>query len=361
MSGKKSKPSLKKLREDIDEVDSNILSLLNQRAKIVKTLGQVKAKDSAPIYDPTREKKVIQKLSEKNQGPLSKTHVTNIYREIFSVSRNLQKPMKVAYLGPKTTFTHMATVKQFGSSVMTIPESTIFDVFQAVEQKRADFGVVPIENSIEGTVNNTLDMFVGSKLNIVGEEFLEIHHCFLSKSHKDNIQVIYSHPQAFAQCRKWLQKHYPAAALYEVNSTALAAERAANQSGTAAIASRLAAKEHNLKILYENIEDQSNNVTRFFILGHQLPKKSGKDKTSIMFSVPHESGSLFKAIAPFAKYQLSMTKIESRPTREQHWEYVFFIDFEGFIDDTPVKAALEELKKATQFVRVIGCYPSSSP
>ncbi|MHA2407274.1 MAG: prephenate dehydratase [Candidatus Ranarchaeia archaeon] len=361
MSGKKTKPSLKNLRKDVDELDTKILSLLNQRAGIIKNIGQLKEEENTPIYDPTREKKVIHKLLANNKGPLSNNHISNIYREIFSVSRNLQKPLKVAYLGPKTTFTHMATEKQFGSSTVMVPEKTIFDVFQAVEQKKADFGVVPIENSIEGTVNNTLDMFVSSKLSIVGEEFLEIHHCFLSKSHKDNIQVIYSHPQAFAQCRKWLQKHYPSAALYEVNSTAFAAERAANQSGTAAIASRLAAKEHNLKILYENIEDQLNNVTRFFILGNLPPKKSGKDKTSIIFSVPHVSGSLFKAIAPFAKHHLSMTKIESRPTREQQWEYVFFIDFEGFIEDPPVKAALEELKSATQFVRVIGCYPSSSP
>lgn len=350
--------SLKRLRNKVDSIDSGILKLLNKRAEIILDIGKMKAKKNGAIYVPAREKSVYEKLVNKNKGPMPDNSVKAIFREIMSGSLQLERPLKIAYFGPEFTFTHLASMKKFGSSVEYTSCPTISDVFAEVERKRADYGVVPIENSIEGAVNHTLDMFADSDLKICSEVFLDISHNLLSKeSSRKNIVKVYSHPQVFGQCRLWLETNLPRAELIEVSSTAKAAEIASKEKRSACIATEPAAKKHHLRILCSSIEDSSHNVTRFLVIGNTDVRPTGEDRTSIMFSVKDRAGALHDMLVPFKKYGINLTKIESRPSKVRAWEYYFFVDMEGHYLDSRLKRALDELKKVSSYMKVLGSYP----
>lgn len=349
--------AIEQLRKKVDLVDEKILSALNERSKIIKEIGLEKSKGGKAVYDPAREIQVIESVTAKNRGGFPNGSLKAIYSEIMSACRGLEQPLKVAFFGPETTFTHMAALKKFGSTTQLIAKDSIEEVFRAVESGNADYGVVPIENSTEGTVNHTLDRFLVSNLNIIAEVSLDVNHNLLSRYSLKEVKKVYSHPQALAQCRKWLSDNLPKAELIAVSSTAKAAEDATLYLESAAIASNLAAQKHGLKILAENIEDNSHNMTRFLVIGKIQPKKSAKNKTSVVFSTPHKAGALYNVLGVFNKFKLNLTKIESRPSRLKQWEYVFFIDFEGYVGDSNVKKAIGELKKKTSFLKILGSYP----
>jgi len=350
--------NLKNLRKSIDSIDSGIIKLLNKRAKVVQDVTKVKGKVRESIYVPDREKEVYRNVAAKNSGPMSDGSMRAIYREIMSGALELERPLKIAYFGPEFTNTHIASMKKFGSSVKYTTCGTIRDVFSEVEKDRADYGVVPIENSIEGAVNYTLDMFMDSDLKICSEVYMEINHNLLSKEiSRTKIKRIYSNPQVFGQCRIWLETNLPSAELVEVSSTSKAAEIASRQKGAACIASILAAKHHGLKVLEDSIQDSSHNVTRFLVIGKTEVRSTKEDKTSVMFSVKDKSGALHDVLVPFKKYGINMTKIESRPSKMKVWEYYFFVDIEGHHENAKVVKALSELKKACAYLKVLGSYP----
>ncbi len=344
-------------RKKIDSIDEKVLNLLSQRAKVAQEVAKEKGKSGTQIYVPERERSLLENLVKKNKGPFSGKAIDSIYRAIISECRALESSMKVCYLGPATTFTHMAAIKNFGNSTEFIPKDSISDVFHNVEKGVADYGVVPVENSTEGTINHTLDMFIDSELNIVAEIVLDIKHCLLSNHKLKEIKKVYSRPTALAQCRNWLAQNLPKAELLESSSTAKAAESVTLYHSSAAISSELAAKEFGLDILARNIQDNPYNATRFFVVGKTKPKKANKNKTSIMFSVKHEPGSLFRALKSFSDGKVNMTKIESRPTRRKGWEVVFFIDFEGHLEDDTAKKVLADMQKNCLFVKILGSYP----
>ncbi|MCX6798793.1 MAG: prephenate dehydratase [Candidatus Diapherotrites archaeon] len=348
--------AVEELRKKIDAVDDEILALLQKRLALARQVGKEKGEKGRPVFVPSRESTVLNRLlAEKKSLPADSARA--VFSEIISMCRSAEKPLLVSYLGPPTTFTHMAALKRFGSAAQLVPQGGIADVFNSVEKGGADYGVVPIENSIEGTVNHTLDMFIDSGLQIVGEITVDVRHCLLSKQGIKRIKTVYSHPQALAQCRRWLAENLPNAELVEASSTARAAEFAAKRKGSAAIASELAASQFGLKVVAKDMEGIGRNVTRFLVVGSAENQRTGKDKTSIMFSVKHEAGALFKALQPFDKHKVNMTKIESRPARAKLWAVVFFVDFEGFEGDENVKAALGELREHCLFVKVLGSYP----
>lgn len=349
---------LKRLRKAIDSIDSDILRLLNKRACVIKDVGAVKAKNNAAIYVPDREKDVYTRLVAANKGPLPNESVKAIFREVMSSALNLERPLKIAYLGPEFTFTHLASMKKFGSSVSYSGCETITDVFNEVEKARADYGVVPIENSIEGAVNHTLDMFADAELKICSEVYLEISHSLLSKNaDKKKIKKVYSKAEVFAQCRSWLEANLYGVELIEASSTAKAAAIASVEKRSACIASELAGKRYRLKVLSRGIEDSIHNVTRFLVIGKNDVKPTGHDKTSIMFSVKDRAGALHDMLVPFKKYKINMTKIESRPSKVRAWEYYFFVDLEGHVRDARVSRAVNELGHAASYVKVLGSYP----
>lgn len=349
---------LKKLRNKIDAIDAEILGLLNKRAGVILDVGKIKRKSKSAIYVPEREKDVYDKLVAKNKGPVSNDAVKAIFREVMSSALSLEHPIKIAYLGPEFTFTHLASVKKFGSSVGYIGCQTITDVFAEVEKGRADYGVVPIENSIDGAVTHTQDMFIDSDLKICSEVYLEISHNLLSReSDKSKIKKVYSKSQVFGQCRMWLESNLPGVELIEVSSTAKAAEIVSKQKGSACIASEPAAKKYNLKILCSSIEDSVHNVTRFLVIGKKEANPTKKDKTSLMFSVKDKSGALHDILVPFKRYGINMTKIESRPSKVRAWEYYFFVDLEGHYHNPKVAKALQELKKSSTYIKILGSYP----
>ncbi len=349
--------SLEKKRKEIDSVDEKILALLSDRAKLAKGISLEKGKQGASVYVPERERIVLENIISKNKGPLSNKALESIYRNIISECRTLEASLKIAYLGPATTFTHMAAIKNFGSSCEFISLNSINDVFAEVEKGSADYGVVPIENSTEGTINHTLDTFMDSDLNVVAEIMLEIRHNLLSKHKLSEIKKLCSRPSALAQCRGWISNNLAKAEIIESSSTAKAAELASLYHSSAAIASELAAEEYGLGVVAKNIQDSSHNVTRFLVIGKTKPKRAAKNKTSIMFSVKNEPGTLFKAIESFSKNDINMTKIESRPARKKAWDVVFFIDFEGYVDDENIQNALEGIKDSCLFVKILGSYP----
>ncbi len=351
--------NIKRLRRKIDEFDSKIIKLLNERAEITIEIGKVKTKDNSSIYSPDREKEVLRKAVILNKGPLKAESIKAVYREIMSGSLSLERPIKIAYLGPEYTFTHLASLKKFGQSVKYEALKNITDIFMEVENDRCDYGVAPIENSIEGAINHTLDMLVDSGLVICSEVYLEISHNLLSKeSSMKNIKKIYSNPYVFGQCRLWLESNLPGREIIEVSSTTRAAEIVSREKHSAAIASLEAAKHSGLNILAKGIEDNRNNVTRFLVISKEFAKKAtGDDKTSIMFSVKDKVGALFSALLPFKKYNINLTKIESRPSKKKAWEYYFFVDFKGFYKDVKVKKALNELEKHCTIVKILGSYP----
>lgn len=348
------------LRKKIDALDDSILELLNQRARFVKEVGKVKAHGKSEFYVPNREKEIYDRLTNNNKGPFSNEAIKAIFREIISASLALEHPLKIAFLGPQATYTHLASIKQFGHSAELVPVKSISDVFEEVERGEANYGVVPIENSTEGIVTHTLDMFVDSNLQIVAEVMLEISHFLLSKNGRiEEIKKVYSHPQPIAQCRNWLAKNLPNVPVIETASTAVAAQMVANEPDAAAIASEFAASIYDLKVVRKRIEDNVNNFTRFLVIGKKSPEKSGSDKTSLMFAVKDESGALYRMLEPFSKHNINLTKVESRPMKTRAWEYIFFLDMEGHISEPNLKEAVDELSKICLFLKVLGSYPRS--
>lgn len=348
---------LSKARESIDKVDIQIAKLIDKRARLALEVGKAKGASNASIYVPSREKEVLKNVIKAGKGILSDEAFENIYTEIISACRNLEQPTKVAFLGPWATFTHQAAMKHFGSSGFFVPASTPLEVLKEVESGRADFGVIPIENSNEGSVNITLDMLVDTELFVCGEINLKIEQCFLVKDHKSKIVKIYSHPHALAQCSIWINKNYPNVELVPTNSTAEASKKASKESNSAAIASEAASKIYGLHALHKGIQDSKQNYTRFFVLGKIHSKRTGKDKTSLVFMIKDGTGTLYNILGIFNKLNINLTKIESRPTKKKAWEYVFFVDFEGHSQDTKTAKAINELKKKCVFVKILGSYP----
>ncbi len=352
---------LTQIRNRIDQLDEEIQLLINERAKCAQSVAEVKQRagdNDANFYRPEREAQVLRKVMERNQGPLPDEEMARLFREIMSACLALEQPMRIAFLGPAGTYTHDAALKQFGHSVTTVPHATIDAVFRDVEAGLAHYGVVPVENSTEGVVNYTLDMFMNSPLQICGEVELRIHHCFLSKeSSLAKVGHIYAHQQTLAQCREWLGEHCKDTPCTAVSSNARAAQLAADEPGAAAIASITAAELYGLDALVCNIEDEPDNTTRFLVIGHASPSVSGKDKTSMLLSISNRPGGLVKLLKPLSDAGLSMTRIESRPSRRGVWEYVFFVDIEGHQDAPAVAAALHSLANEAAMLKILGSYP----
>jgi len=351
---------LSKLRAEIDMLDQKIVELLNQRAGIALEIGKLKSQVNLNFWDPKREREIFARLQELNKGPLSNEALYNIFHEIITATREIQHPTKVTFLGPEATFSHMAAIKHFGKSALFYPVPTIRDVFWEVEKGHYDYGVVPVENSIEGIVAYTLDMFMQSELKVCGEIYLRINHYLASVTgKKEDIEKIYAHPQAAAQCRNWLSYHFPDIPVYEVRSTALAAQKAKEDSKSAAITTKLAAENYQLYILEKHIEDFAHNTTRFWIIGHNAPKPTGIDKTSLLFAIPDRPGALYESLKPFAERKVNLTKLESRPMKNLPWHYLFFVDLEGHCTEPKVKEALDELKDICAYFKLLGAYPKA--
>jgi chorismate mutase/prephenate dehydratase len=346
------------LRKEIDKIDNEILDLLNRRANVVLQIGELKKKAEGDWYTLEQEREIYERLERLNPGSFPNEAIRSIFKEILSASLALEKPVRVAYLGPKATFTHQVCVERFGFSAQYIPADSIKQVFRLVEVKEADFGVVPIENSTEGVVTHTLDLFIDSSLKICGEIRLEISQNLLAKTEEiGKVRKVYSHPQALAQCRDWLERNMPSIPLITIESTARAAEIASGDPSCAAVASKLAAELYDLKIVRGNIQDNPNNLTRFLIIGHKTLKKTSVDKTSLVFSVKDRVGVLHEILGIFAKQSINLTKIESRPSKQKAWDYYFFLDFEGHLEEESVKYALQQLEKETVFLKILGSYP----
>jgi len=352
--------ALENIRKKIDEVDKQLLTLLNRRFELIKEVADSKGDTLNQVYRPEREVAQLNQLCSLNNGPLPEKTLRAIFREIHSGSLAFQMPMRVAFLGPNCTFTHQASIRKFGSSVEYLPQQTIADVFRAVENEQVEYGVVPVENSTEGAVTHTLDMFADSNLSICAEINMAIHHNLLSRNKKNKIKVLYSHPQVFAQCRNWIHSNLPKVNLIEVSSTTEAATRALQDSTAAALASSLAAEKYELNILESCIEDLTNNTTRFLVLSKQNPPATGNDKTSILLVVTDRVSALYDSLTPFKDGNISLSFIESRPSKRKSWEYYFFIDFCGHISDEVIKTAYVELQKYCQHIKVLGSYPKAT-
>ncbi|MDG1701617.1 MAG: prephenate dehydratase [Opitutae bacterium] len=355
-----SKENLDKQREQIDKIDAGIVQSLNQRLTIAHEIGKIKQESGADFYDPAREAEVFKKLSNLNEGPLNQSALNAIYREVISASIALEKDLQVAFLGPEATYTHQAVLKNFGVSLKATPMKTISDVFSAVEAGDCDYGVVPIENSTEGAVFHSMDELVESDLKICAQVYLPIEHCLISQSPLSEIKEVHSKDQALGQCREWLRRNLPNAELVESHSTASAVEIAAKRPEVAAIASSIAAELNDVAIVQNGIQDNSENVTRFLVIGKTDVRSlgDGKDKTSLVISLKDQSGALEKALMPFAKRSINLSKIESRPSRKKAWDYFFFVDLIGHIEEASVQAAIEELKECSSFVKWLGSYPN---
>lgn len=348
---------LKKLRNKIDRIDKIILDALSRRAEITFRIAKLKRKQGKTIYSPDREREILDRLESQNRGLLSNKAIEAIYREIMSSTLSLEIPLKIAYLGPPATFTHIAALKRFGSQVEYIACNTITDVFLAVEKEVADYGVVPIENSIEGAVTHTLDMFADSELKICSQIIINVSHNLLARCSKSKIKRIYSNPQVFGQCRLWLEENLARTDKIEVTSTTRAAQIASREKYSACIASLLAAKVYSLKVIAKGIEDSPRNVTRFLVISTSEVDRTGDDRTSILFSIRDRVGALHDMLVPFKKYGINLTKIESRPSKRKAWDYYFFVDLKGHYKDSPVKKALAELEDRCTFLKILGSYP----
>ena len=346
-------------RKAIDKLDAQIVKLLNERTKHVLAIGEIKLKAGQEIYAPHRERAVLQRLHRLNDGPMTNDSLDSIYREIMSSALSLEKLLTVSYLGPEATFTHQAAIRRFGSSLHYSPQKTIADVFAEVSKNRADYGVVPVENSTEGVVTHTLDMFMDSDLKIVAQIILPVQQCLLSNSPRKQIAKLFAHPQSLAQCRRWVQDNLPQAEIIETSSNARSAEFAARQRNTAAIAGILAAEKYRLSVLEHDIQDNAANATRFLVLGRQCSPPTGDDRTSLMVSISDKVGALHHALAAFRRFRINLTKIESRPSKRRAWEYFFFIDCDGHREDRRVSKAITLLEQECSFVKVLGSYPNS--
>jgi len=348
---------LKAIRKRIDRLDESIVSCLNKRAELALAVARAKRMQGKSMYSPDREQQVLKNVRGLARGPLEADALAAIYREVISSSLALEKKLRVAYLGPQATFTHQAALKRFGSQADFSSCASIADVFADVEKGSVDYGVVPVENSIEGAVNHTLDMFIDSDVKICSQVTLAIAHNLLSRYPKDKIAKVYSNPQVFGQCRSWLQTNLGRAELVEVSSTTRASQIASREKYSAAIASKLAAKLYGLKVIAADIEDSAHNKTRFFVIGTADVARTGHDRTSLLFSIKDKVGALHDMLMPFRKYRVNLSKIESRPSKRRAWDYYFFIDIAGHQQDKNVKRALQELENKSKFLKILGSYP----
>jgi chorismate mutase/prephenate dehydratase len=355
--------ALQHIRQQIDAIDLQIQKLLNDRTSMAQEVARIKIAngEQTDFYRPDREAIVLRQVMDRNEGPLSDEEMARLFREVMSACLAAEKPLQVAYLGPDGSFTQAATLKQFGGSIELRPMSTIADVFHAVETGSTNYGVVPVENSTEGMVSHTLDRFINSPLKINGEVSMRIHHYLLSsESDIANIKIVYAHPQALAQCRQWLTKNIPDCELISTNSNSEAAKDVMDTPNSAAIAANRAAEIYDLSVLASNIEDEADNTTRFIVIGTQEVEPSGADKTALLVSTKNEPGALQTLLKPLSDKGISMTRIESRPSRKGIWEYVFFIDIEGHKQEKSVAEALQILEKESSMCRVLGSYPKAA-
>ena len=351
--------SLENHRDKIDAIDTELIRLLNERADIVHEIGVIKKREGLEIYAPEREEMLLRKLVSKGEGGrLPEDSIRAIYREIMSAALALEEDLKIAYLGPAGTWTHQAAIGKFGHSVKYLTQPSFADVFDQVSRKIADYGVVPIENSTEGAVTHTLDLFADSPLKIYGQIMLTIENNLMASCPREEITQIYSHPQIIAQCRKWLGNHFRGIQPTEKSSSAAAAEVAAKEPGAAVLGGSLLSELYGLNILERSIQDLANNTTRFLVISHKTCPPTGNDRTSVMFSVRDEPGSLHRALDPFEKLAINMSKIESRPSKRRAWEYFFFVDVAGHCDDPELDDVIRQLEKNCSFVKVLGSYPA---
>jgi chorismate mutase/prephenate dehydratase len=350
---------LSDIRKKIDAIDAKLIALLNERADLVHEVGEVKKKEGTAIYAPEREEALLRSLVAKSKGRLPASAIRAIYREIMSASLALEKQLTIAYLGPEATWSHQAARQKFGASVDYAAQSSIAEVFNVVARGKADYGVVPIENSTEGAVNYTLDVFMDSELKICAQFLLKIENNLIAKIPREQIRKVYSHPQVIGQCRQWLRHNLPGVDLIEVASTTHAAELASKEPHAAAIAGQMAAEVYGLKILETGIQDSPDNTTRFLVIGHATCPPTGDDKTSLMFCVQDKPGALFSALEPFEHLKINMSKIESRPSKRKAWEYFFFVDIEGHAQDKKLVKALAGLGKHCSFLKILGSYPKT--
>jgi chorismate mutase/prephenate dehydratase len=354
--------SLDDIRRQIDEIDRELLELLNRRADLVHEIGVVKKNNGLQIYAPEREEALLRRLVEMNQGRLPEKSIRAIYREIMSAALALEDDLKIAYLGPEGTWTHQAAIKKFGHSVNYSPQPGFAEVFDQVTRRFADYGVVPIENSTEGAVSHTLDLFVDSPLHICAQILLRIENCLMAAIPREQIKTLYSHPQVFGQCRSWIHKTFPHADLVEVSSTTKAAQIARERAseGAAALGGALAAELYGLTPIEEAIQDHATNTTRFLVIGEKTCPPTGNDRTSILFAIHDRPGSLVRALQAFDHCHINMSKIESRPSKRRNWEYIFYVDLAGHCEEPKVAEALEELGHHCAMVKLLGSYPDTS-
>lgn len=352
--------ALQTLRLQIDALDARIVELLNERAKIVVEIGKLKQQHNAPVYAPDREKAVLDKVRTLNRGPLQDRCLEAVYRELMSGSFALEKPLRIGFLGPAGTFSHAAAVRKFGSSVDYVPLTEIISVFEEVVRGHIDYGLVPVENSIGGGIVDTLDAFLQSSARICAEVLTSVHHNLLAREPWEKITKIYSKPEVFSQCRNWLAATAKERDIQPAASTSRAAELASQQSGVAAIGSTIAGELYGLKVLFENIEDNPDNITRFFVIGREVARRSGDDKTAIMFTTAHRPGTLADVLDVFKENKINLTDIEKRPSKKVNWEYYFFIDAQGHADDPDMKRAIEQARQHCLQLTVLGSYPRAT-
>ncbi|MGL4400254.1 MAG: prephenate dehydratase [Luteolibacter sp.] len=353
--------NLDDIRSQIDSIDRDLLDLLSRRADLVHEVGVVKKRGGLQIYAPEREEALLRRLIEMNQGRLPEKSIRAIYREIMSAALALEDDLTIAYLGPEGTWTHQAAIKKFGHSVGYSAQPNLSDVFEQVARRQVSYGVVPIENSTDGAVIHTLDLFVDSPLHICAQILLRIEHCLMSAIPREEIKTLYSHPQALGQCNSWILQNFPNAQRVEVSSTAKAAQIATERAseGAAAIGGSLTAEIYGLNVIHESIQDRATNTTRFLVIGEKPCPPTGNDRTSILFAIHDRPGSLVKALQAFDQFHINLSKIESRPSKRKDWEYIFYVDLAGHCDDSKVAEALSELGKHCSLVKLLGSYPDA--
>lgn len=353
---------LSKLRQQIDDIDREIVARLNQRVRLASEIGQIKLQEGAAIYVPSREEEVLGRLAAQSEGPLPERALRAIWREIISAAIALERPLRIAYLGPEATYTHQAALKNFGQSLDYLALATVPDVFACVQRGEADYGVVPVENSTQGTVISTLDMLVEAGLTIVSQIYLEISHALISRSPLEEIRSVHSKDNALGQCREWLARRLPGVELVDCASTAAAVQHARDNPQAAAIASRIAAQLYEVPIVEEAIQDKNDNVTRFLVIGKDPTPRlgQGRDKSTFVFTLPNNNpGALIKALFPFSMRGINISRIESRPSRQKLWDYYFYIDVDGHREDENLRAATAELEGFCPFLKWLGSYPNS--
>jgi chorismate mutase/prephenate dehydratase len=360
-SAQPGKPTLARLRSELDRIDQSLVALVNRRAEIAQQIGELKRHDCQSVFDPEREKDVLRQAIAANVGPLTNDAVRAIFREVVSGSRAAQTPLRVAYLGPEFTFSHLAAIEGFGQSAELVPVGTIAAVFEEVERGQTQYGVVPMENSTDGRVSDTLECFARSHVRICAGLPLRIHHCLLGIGSRDQVGTVYSKPQPLSQCRNWLARHLPNVALHEVGSTSEAARRAKDDPRAAAVASAQAGVHYGLPVLVQNIEDNAENITRFAVISTRTGDRTGKDKTALMFEIPHQPGALADALAIFKRNRLNMTWLESFPIPGSLGTYLFFLEFAGHQNDSSAKRAIAALAKSASRIEVLGSYAQTEP